>query len=276
MIKTLRITGAAVAILAVCSLVFSVVLGLADDDDKVRFLAKPGVVEQFKANSGKPAKKESQTSPLVKQAQAFALRINPPKPKKISLPTARNETKLRPKKVSVKFPLLGTCYHPSRPEKSIALIDLPAKGPRWVRQGDEVGHLVIEQIESKFIVIRDGERTSELAIEERPKGTNLIKGSSDQDKSGAENRTDKRKTVVPTSPESQTKRRIRRSVNVPLKNEAEEIQANMDFLKMLISDEEAEQLGDLGSMLNDLKEDSLKIEGQQKKQDTEPNKSEDR
>jgi hypothetical protein len=78
---------------------------------------------------------------------------------------------------SAKFKLLGTSFYALHPDLSLAMIDEPGKGIRWVRRSGRVGHLVIEQIKDGLVVVKDGERTFEVAVVERPKKVNLIKSS---------------------------------------------------------------------------------------------------
>jgi len=64
---------------------------------------------------------------------------------------------------------------------SLALINEPGKGFRWVRQSGKVGHLIIEQIKDGLVVVRDGERTIELVPAKRPEKRGLLEGvSSDE------------------------------------------------------------------------------------------------
>jgi hypothetical protein len=120
---------------------------------------------------------ESQVSPLVKEAEAFALYLDPPKPKAPPRRAPRERSAPRPSAaVSAKFNLVGTSYYALRPELSLALIDEPGKGLHWVRQSNKVGHLIIETIQDGIVVVRDGQRTFELEVE-RPKKRSLVKGS---------------------------------------------------------------------------------------------------
>ena len=176
MIKTLRITTIIMAVLAGGFIVFTAVFGIRSDEETEQFLSSAGVVEKFnKARGDRARASESQTSPLVKQAELFALYLNPPpKPKRAAVshtPTIAP----RPKgPVSAKFGLKGTCVYASHPELSVALIDEPGKGLRWVRQSATLGHLVIEQIKDGVVVVRDGERTFEL-VAARPAKRSLIR-----------------------------------------------------------------------------------------------------
>lgn len=179
MSKTLRITSVLAAILVVTLVVLPVVFGSGADEQVQQILGTPSVVEKFQAQAGS-AGGGDEDSPLVRQAQAFALYLDPPPPPK---PPERRRTSRstrpsapRPRSpVSAKFELVGTSYYPLRPEMSMALIDQPGKGLRWVRQSSEIGHLIIEEVKDGEIVVRDGQRTFELAPE-RPEKLSLLKG----------------------------------------------------------------------------------------------------
>ena len=178
MLKILRITSLLAAGLAVVLIAGTAFSGPQSDEKSEQFLSSPSVVERFKqAKGNKKQADKSQISPLVEQAQAFALYLNPPpKPK----PPSRQKTAKKlggkaiptipsPKRpISVKFDLIGTCYFATRPEKSLALINQPGKGLWWVRQAGKVGHLVVEEVKDGLIVIRDGERTVEKPVMARP------------------------------------------------------------------------------------------------------------
>ncbi len=180
MIKTLRITSVLAVVLAVVFFVLPAVFGVRSDEGAEQFLGSPSAIENFKKAKGQTGtKSESQVSPLVKAAEAFGLYLNPPKPKAPPrrAPRERAGSAPRPRApVSAKFSLVGTSYYALRPELSLALIDEPGEGFRWVRQSSEVGHLVIEQIEDGVVVVRDGKRTFELEVK-RPKKRSLVKGS---------------------------------------------------------------------------------------------------
>ncbi|MHC4069557.1 MAG: hypothetical protein ACYS18_03360 [Planctomycetota bacterium] len=173
MLKTLKITGIIAAALAVVFLVFSAVFGARGNDNIENFLNSPGAVENFKkARGNKQKKSQDQSSPLVKQAQKFALFLNPPvKPKRTASvrKTGTPATPARPKTVSAKFKLIGTSFYPDNPEMSLALIDEPGKGFQWVRQSGKVGHLIIQQIKDGLVVVKDGQRTFEMTPQRKPK-----------------------------------------------------------------------------------------------------------
>jgi len=180
MLKTLRITSVLVVVLAVVFFVLPAVFGVRGDEGSEQFLSFPSAIEKFNEAKGeKIAESDSQVSPLVKEAEAFGLYLNPPKPKAPPRRPARERGGSAPRPpapVSAKFSLIGTSYYALRPELSLALIDEPGEGFHWVRQSSEVGHLIIEEIGDGLVVVRDGQRTFELEVE-RPKKRSLVKGS---------------------------------------------------------------------------------------------------
>jgi hypothetical protein len=182
MVRTLRITTIIAALLTVGFLVFSAVFGARGDKAIEEFLKSPAAIEGFQHAKGQKAGGENQTSPLVKQAQAFALYLNPPPPPPPIVSALQPPP--QPKVVTPKFKLIGTSFYPLHPDLSLALIDEPGKGIRWVRQLGQIGHLAIEQIKDGVVVVSDGGRTFEVAAAERLKKVNLVK-SSTLDETGA-------------------------------------------------------------------------------------------
>jgi hypothetical protein len=128
-------------------------------------------IDRFKQMAeGKADQVLPQTPPLIQQAQAFALHLNPPHPPQplakpapqVSSPMAQVQSK--PPSSSAKFELHGISYYRPKPEESMALICEPGTGRRWVKQGDKLGHVTIEKITSTTIVYKDGDRTQEVAL----------------------------------------------------------------------------------------------------------------
>jgi len=175
MVKTLRITTIIAALLAAGFLVFSVVFGARGDKAVEEFLKSPAAIEQFRQAKGRITGGESQISPLVVQAQAFALYLNPPPPPEPVVPSGP-QMPPQPRVTTPKFKLIGTSFYPLHPDLSLALIDEPGKGIYWVRQSGRVGYLVVEQIKDGVIVVGDNGRTFDV-VAERPQKVNLVKSS---------------------------------------------------------------------------------------------------
>lgn len=178
MLKTLKITSIFVAIAALAVVVVLVIFGLKGDVGIEKYLGLPGAVEKFRELATPGEGQQDATSPLVNETLAFVLRIDPPPPKAKPRPKApkRAVTKKRTKKklppppkpkkpeVKVKFKLVATCRYNNRPEESLALLNLTSKGNKWFRQGEEVGHLVIQEIKDGSIVLyKDGLLNSEIS-----------------------------------------------------------------------------------------------------------------
>lgn len=174
MIKILWIIIIIAAVAGIVGL--TAVAGVRRDEQKELFLRSAGVVEKFE-QSRKPPEDSGQASPLVRQAQAFSTYLSPPPPAAPagSRPGVNSPAAPRPPIVSAKFDLVGTCYYAKDPKLSLALIDEPGKGLRWVRQSAQVGHLIIDQIKDGVIVVRDGQKTLEI-VAQRPQKRSLVKG----------------------------------------------------------------------------------------------------
>jgi hypothetical protein len=170
MIKTLRITSVIAVILAGIFFFFSVVFGVRSDEGIEKVLSSPGVIEQFKKTRGGRAKgSENRVSPLVQQAEAFALYLNPPQPQTVKPAPGRKRPNTQPDMaVTPKFKVFATCRHEGHPELSQVLIDEPGKGRHWVRQSSMVGHLRIEQVKDGLVVVKSSEKTFELMVEQKP------------------------------------------------------------------------------------------------------------
>ena len=148
--------------------------------EEMDILKLPGVVEQFKSSHTVDSSNADKQAPLVTQAERLGRIFDPPPPPappKSSKPVMAppRPAVSRPAAVSAKFDLVGTSYYAANPEKSYALLDMPAKGVEWVKQGTEIGHLVLEQILDGKIIVSDGSRTFEMAVPVKPQPS-LIKG----------------------------------------------------------------------------------------------------
>jgi hypothetical protein len=179
MIKTLRITSIIAVVLAVVFFVFPAVFGVRGDKQIEQFLNSAGAIEEFREAKGDKVEDERhEISPLVKQAEAFALYLNPPPKPKPEPSVSEGKSEPRPVgPVTAKFKLVGTSRYALHPELSLALIDEPGKGLYWVRQFSKVGHLIIEQVKDGLVVVRDGKSTFEL-VAERPEKRSLLKANS--------------------------------------------------------------------------------------------------
>lgn len=128
-------------------------------------------VQEFKQAGNRENKSEKSVSPLIQQAEAFALYLNPPKPPPQiqETPTVQTNSKQSVSTVELpqttpKFTLLATSYYRAKPGESLALVCEPGRESRWVTQGARLGHFVVEEIKRGMIIYRDGERMGEMAV----------------------------------------------------------------------------------------------------------------
>jgi len=308
MIKTLRITSIIAAILAGIAFVFPVVFGGRGNEQIEQLLNSPGVIEKFnKAQADKSITDEISSSggPLVKQAQAFALYLNPSSAGggKAELSTQRGVTPSPKGPVTAKFTLIGTSFYAAHPDLSLAFIDEPGKGWRWVRPSSQVGHLIIEQIKDGLIVVRDGQRTFELVAEKRPEKSPLLEGllsgvlppsgspeptSTTVSKAGTDIITGRSPDQVGATPQLGDERSEAleklieklKSLQKDIKSDKADSgapeqlgQEKANLMEKLVSDfkatrvnaEEAEKLGDLGKKLGDVESASGESQAQDQK-----------
>jgi len=300
MIKTLRITSIIAAILAGVVLVFLVVLGVRSNPSEAKIeqlLNSPGAIEKFnKAQSDKVTKDQGQSSPLVKQAQALALYLNPSQPK-AGLPGQLRGMPSPIGPVTAKFTLIGTSFYEARPKESLAFIDEPGKGLRWVRPSSQIGHLTIEQIKDGLIVVRDGQSTFEMKAEQKTQKSTLLEGSPSGAASAipASTTVPKSGTRITRGSRSQTPqlkdeqkaaleelveklRNMQRDIKsqktdsgASPKEKAELVEKLIsDFKATRVSDDEARKLGDLGKELKDVQQESSKTENKKVTKPAEP------
>ncbi len=172
MIKTLRITTVIAGILAVIFLVLPMFFGGRTNRAIEQFLSSSNVVEKYNMGAEYNAKaSQDQVSPLVTQAEIFVQYLNPPPEPEPSIPEAPTPTVSPPKPrgpVTAKFTLVGTSVYAAQPELSLAFINEPGKGSRWVRQGSQVEHLTIKEVRDGLVVLQDGQRTFEIAAQQKP------------------------------------------------------------------------------------------------------------
>ena len=176
MFKIQKITSFSAALFVLGFFVFTVNSSLANE--KVENLLKTqGIDDKMQADSsGKKTIKADQETPLLKQAKAFALRINPPPPPEpVVKPSA--ETPHPKAAITAKFKLIGTSYYADSEADSWALIDEVGKGVHWVKQGSKIGYLTIEKVGDGSVLINDNGKSYELTAERQTK-PNLVKSYS--------------------------------------------------------------------------------------------------
>jgi hypothetical protein len=103
-------------------------------------------------------------SPLLEQAEALALYLNPPKPphqetsrSTVRPPSVSPAPAPRPPSPTPQFRILAISYYRSNPQKSLAMVWDATKGGYWIKQGDRLGHFVVERIEKEAVIYRDGD-----------------------------------------------------------------------------------------------------------------------
>ncbi len=257
MVKTLRITTILIAVAALGLIIFIASKGSASDAGIEKILAAQGIAEQMQGKTGGKNTGIEQDTPLIRQAKAFALRINPPPPPEPVRTEAAPQEEIRPKvEISAKFKLIGTSYHTGDEESSWALIDEVGKGWHWVRQGERIDYLVIEKIGDGVVLIRDGNKTYELAAEkaEKPDYVKSFSGTAGQERI-IPDWQGKKTAVTEAGGESGVSN---------TENQAEDpnaarkqVQENIDWLKQIqanpasagMTAEEANELGGLGEFL---------------------------
>jgi hypothetical protein len=187
MLWTVRILGVAALLGA------GVVLGLSlagacDEEKQVQDVWGPSAIERFQqaAETLEPVKEKS---PLLVQAEILAAYLKPqapiltasPNPKPTRQADVRLSPAVSPPAPSPRFILYATSYYPQRPERSMALIS-EASGAdghrRWVREGDQIGHFVVQEIRRGSILCRTSgdEQVHEVAMEHGPPGTIFVRG----------------------------------------------------------------------------------------------------
>jgi hypothetical protein len=292
MVKTLRITSFAAVVLAVVFFVLPAVFGFRGDAEIEEFLGLPGAIKEFSELRGQArGEGQSQVSPLIKEAESFASYLNPPanpRPAK-SVPPEKPSRVPRPSRaVSPKFRLIGTSYYALRPDMSLALVDEPGKGFRWVNQSSEVGHLVIEKIKDGVVSVRDGQSTFEM-LAERPDKRDLVKrvggkaASDEGDRMVVEGRISGEEAIRTDDTLAEMAGELGAKLDSARAaadlEEVERLERLISDVKaMRISDEEAENLGRLGRSLKSGRRirrgTKVRLEvGARKGEDGEPNVS---
>jgi len=169
MTKKLQICSALVVISVGVVVLFCAVQEVSRfDPEEETLLRSPSIVETFRRASVNSSNDHQEiVSPLVSQARAFALYLNPPRTRQeaaASIPAAPIQT-VGSAAHSPKFRLVATSYHRSRPKESMALVSEPGSGSRWVKQGVYLGHFVVEKVKRGMMIYRDGDRLREMVLD---------------------------------------------------------------------------------------------------------------
>lgn len=142
-------------------------------------------VQMLKRPGGESGVRPAEVPPLVAQAQALSLYLNPPpSAERITPAGSRLATDvkpqplpIRPLALSASFRVRGTSCCPNQSSRSMALISEAgaAEGTeRWVKEGAEIGHFVIHEIRRDGIVYRDGDQLREMAVESFAGPTSIV------------------------------------------------------------------------------------------------------
>ncbi len=171
MVSTMRIASVAAVILAgvllasVTGFASLKTLNASNDEELSRILGAPSVVEKFRENQGDKAQsRQDAISPLVMQAEAFGLYLDPPVSAGEPTRIARREREIPQRPVTpgittLRFDLLGTSYSPASQGECFAYIRLhDGKTTKWVRIGEMVGQMRIKEIRRDSVVCWDGSR----------------------------------------------------------------------------------------------------------------------
>ena len=189
MLKTLKITSFISVVAAAGAVVVLIVFALRGNPEARAFLDRPGVVERFKDKGDTQGTKEDVSSPLVAQAKAFALRIDPPPPPKPPAPknptppkevvrTKPTPNQLPTPKVQIsnKYDVLATVKYESVPEKSLVLLKTTGNKQEWFRQGETAGNLTITEIKDGSVIFsQGGKQLPEAFVPAKPQGKSLLK-----------------------------------------------------------------------------------------------------
>ena len=168
-----------------------------------------GVVQAFKDGGGRtPEIEEEAASPLVAQAEAFALFLNPPAPAKegVSVHEKRPSAPvpapaIRPVAATPKFRLIGTSCSEIRPERSMALVvESGSNEARWVREGEQLGHFTIHEIKPGAVVCLAGKELSEMVLDREAEPTVVTAGGHLAGPAGSQAAVNSGPTLVPSRP----------------------------------------------------------------------------
>jgi hypothetical protein len=163
--------------LAAAGVIFCRCLGGAGSEEQVHATS---AVERFLQNGTGKTEESDRLPPLLQEAQALALLLNPPRPPSGSAPapktvitaplsakTVSNVTPalpVTPPASAPKFELHGISYYRQKPDQSMALVLEPGGTRRWVHPGEQLGHLTIDRIDCNSVLCRDGAQTHVVAL----------------------------------------------------------------------------------------------------------------
>jgi hypothetical protein len=143
---------------------------------------RPSAMELFLERARRrPPEEEEPVSPLLAEADTFAVHLNPPVLAK-QQPAVQEMPKpvpvvpvVRPPTASPKFKVCGTSCCDDQPQRSMALILEPgSNAARWVKRGTQVGHVIIQEIRPGSVLYLEGEQAREMAIEREAAATPVV------------------------------------------------------------------------------------------------------
>jgi hypothetical protein len=187
MVNTLRITSVAALVFAALVLVSVlgprqlVNLGMKSDARLENILAEPNAVDRFKKDSaGKTTRSADEVPMLVKQAKAFKAIIEPergPNQPRIQRPARTDSGPVVPPPVTPAFSLIGLSYSAASPDESFAYIRFVDNTVQWVRKGDVIGHLTVQEIKRSSIVCTSDGRENEITVTAPPETAGVLETS---------------------------------------------------------------------------------------------------
>jgi hypothetical protein len=147
------------------------------DPDVAVLLQRQSTVTRWQQRERAPDPQDSmpEIHPLVIQAEIYAKLLHPPellppasKPSRTAVERrAPSSATIPPKppKTSPAFKVHATSVFAKTPNKSMALISQPGKGPSWIRPGDILGYLKVTKIRKDAVVYIFEDTTGEVAWE---------------------------------------------------------------------------------------------------------------
>jgi hypothetical protein len=191
MVRILHV--ASVLALIAASVVFALCVRNHQGEDQQigEFLACSAAEKLNQSQRDHAKERREQLSPLVRQAQILAAYLNPPvSPKRERAARPEEETRvvaqspeITPAATSPKFKLQGISYRPSKPKASMALIWEPDGRRRWVKEGTQLGHVTIVEINSDSVLYADGGDTQTMAVDIGHQVTPTFAGGHKEDRS---------------------------------------------------------------------------------------------